>query len=462
VNTQNRFGIETDPNFNTFYLPRLEMQYRELADLYSNPLVKRIVSLHAGDGTRKGFKLIHESDAQQAGDIKQELERRFHATSVLSKMIAIRHLFGGGLVYVDLDDGRTPDMPLNTGGVRRIYSFQPVEAQFAQVVTDRPLLQDEKPGQPMHYRIHLTSTSRAESFVVHESRCIRFPSFESDDVISQRDRVKRRTWPESTIQILYDSLKRYGVSIQSFSSLLQSFVEEVFKVSNLNDFHDLESLRNYVREQRLMRNSLNATVISADDDLSKLAMPVTGMNTLHDEIARDVSMSTGIPLSILFSNESGALGGTTISGDRLSWYDIVRSAQQNQYSHFISEVLRFYSLEAGFDCDDYRIEWNPLHELTEKEVAEVREIHARTMATWAGIGLPTSNAIDSTFGGEEWNTNSVNYEPGEVEALADEMDAAEYEDKEDAHQKQIELIEAKAKASKKAPEGQTSFLDEKK
>ena len=71
-----------------------------------------------------------------------------------------------------------------------------------------------------------------------------------------------------------------------------------------------------------------------------------------------------------------------------------------------------------------------------------------------------TNMIDSTFGGEEWNTNSIDYEAGEVERAMEELDAAEYEEKEDSHQKQIELIEAKAKAGKKKPEGQTSFLDE--
>jgi phage-related protein (TIGR01555 family) len=426
-NADNGFGSGTDPTFSTIFLPPYEMSFRELTDMYQNPLMNRIVTLHAGDGTRKGFELVSKDDADKAREIKKEMDQRFNWLALGAKMIGIRHLYGGGVLFADIDDGREPDEPLNENGVRKVWSFQPVESFFAQPISVRPLFQDERPGQPMHYMVTLQAFGSSQAFRCHESRLIRFPSFESDDVISQNERVRRRTWPFSTTQLVYDGIKRYGIGMQSESQLLQSFVEDVFKVSNLKDFKDIAGLQTYIRNVRAIRNSLRATVIGSDDELDKLGTPTTGMGEITKDQRRDVGMISGIPVPLLFSEESGDLGGSTLSESRNVWYDSVESKQENQYQYtpMFWRMLELVSFETGWDIDDLMLVWNPLRSPTESEKVTMRKEQSETDKNYFDMGFPPENIFRSRFGSEEVDLDSMDYDADEFEKELKEMEEEE-------------------------------------
>ena len=430
ANYQNDFGPSTDPTFATNFLPPYEFTFRELTDMYLNPLMYRIINLHAQDGTRKGFELVSKDNADFARDIKKEMDERFKWIAIGAKMIAIRHLYGGGVIFVDADDGRDPSEPLNEKAVRRIWSFRPIQQYYAIIHTTNPMLGDDKPEQPLHYRLTIQAYRNSTSFICHRSRIIRYPEYETDDVISQNERVRRRTWPFSTTQLVYDAIKRYGIGMQSGSQLLQSFIEDIFKVSDLGKYKDLNSLRNYIREQRLLRNSLRATIIGRDDEIQKLVTPTQGMGDITIDQRRDVGMVSGIPVPIVFSEESGALGGSTLSESRKVWFDSVESNQTNKYTPMYREMLRFASLEYGWDISNIDFSWNNLFTPTEFEMIEMRNKQSETDQRYWQMGLPEEDILRSRFGGEKVDLHSVDFDADQFEKDIEEMREAEKEQQE--------------------------------
>jgi len=417
ANPDNNFGPETDPTFDTIYLPPYEFTFRELTNMYQNPLMKRVITLHAGDGTRKGFELGSQDNIDQARDIKSEMDERFNWVAQGAKMIAIRHLYGGGVLFADVDDGRLPEEPINENRVKKVWSFRPVENWYAYPITMREMFGEEKPGQPLHYNITVQAFGGAETFKCHESRLIRFPAYESDDVLSQNERVRRRSWPFSTTQIIYDGIKRYGIGVQSGSQLLQSFVEDVFKVSKLKAYKDPAELREYIRSQRAMRNSLRATVIGEDDDLTKLAQPTTGLKEITADQRRDIGMITGIPVPLLFSEESGSLGGSTLSESREVWFDDVESNQKNKYEPMYRRMMEIVSYETGWDIGDVFFLWNPLQRTTpldqaklEREVAEKDQIYVEI------FGANPVDILDRRWGGGEFSSATPDFDRVDFEA----------------------------------------------
>ena len=348
-NPQNNFGPNTDQNFNTVYLPPYEFTYQELTNLYQNALVRAAVLYYMDDATREGFELADKDDNEKASDMKKEMDKRFNWISHARKMIGIEKVYGGGVIFADIDDGRNPDEPLNENNVRKVNSFQTVERYFAHPFTANDLIGEEKPGQPQHYRISLTGFRKAETFDVHESRLIRYPSFEADNVLSSRQRQRRITWDVSLIQIMYDTIKKYSITQQASSALVQGFVMDVMKFSNLKDMKDLEGLRQYVSNQWILRNSQNANVIGADDTIERLATPTTGMDEITRALRMDVGMATGIPVPILFSEESGALGGSTLSESQKIWYAKVSASQKNKDTPMYRKMLWYVSLEQKWD-----------------------------------------------------------------------------------------------------------------
>jgi|GEM_PF-6024602 len=430
ANFFNNFGLETDPTFNTIYLPPLEFTYRELTDLYQNPLVFRAINLYSGDGTRKGFDLVSKDDNEKAADIKKEMDKRFKWLAVGAKMIAMWKLYSGGVIFVDVDDGRDPEEPLNENAVRKVFSFQPVDRFNAVPISVRPILRDEKPGQPMHYRIQIQSFRGAESFLCHESRLIRFPSFEADSVISNSERARRLTWEVPAVQRTYDGVKRYGIGVQSSSQLLEGFIEDVFKVANLGDFKDPADLQKYIRAVRLLRNSLKATVIGENDDLSKIATPAQGVKEINQDLRRDTGMIWEIPVPILFSEESGELGGSTLSESRKVWADSVRSNQNNKYTSMFRRMLEIVSYETGWDIEEIDFKWHNILEPTEEEEVDMRNKQADTDYKYWQMGLPEKNVFDVRFANEKTNLDGVDYDPEEFEKIQKEQEQKELEESE--------------------------------
>lgn len=436
-NPFNEFGVDTDPTFNTTWMPPYEFSFQELINMYHNPLMYRIVTLHSDDGTRNGFELASEDSNDLARDIQQQMREEYNWLPIGAKMIAMRHQFGGGVIFVDADDGRLPEEPLNENGVKKIWSFQPVENWYAHPKTPRPVFQDDKPGQPMHYYITIQAYGGSQSFLCHESRLIRFPTFESDDVISQNERVRRRTWPASTTQRVYDAIKRYGIGMQTESQLLQGFVEDVFKVSNLKIYKNLPGLKSYIQDQRLLRNSLKATIMGEDDSLEKIVTPTTGLSEITMDQRRDIGMVSGIPVPILFSEESGELGGSTLSESRKVWNDSIRPKQKNQYTPMYWKMMWFKSLEMGWDISGIEIIWNPLETMSPVEQAELELKTAGKDKIYAlDLGANEADILEKRWGSGEFDPGTPDFDKEKFEKELDEMEEAE----EKARQEELDAI----------------------
>ncbi len=423
ANESNNFGPNSDPTFNTYYLPPYEFTYQELTNLYQNSLVRRVIKLNMNDSTRAGFELTSDNDAEKAVEIKKEMDDRFNWLALGRKMVGIKHNYGGGVLFADIDDGRNPDEPLNENNVRKIFSFRPVIRYFAQPITSYGLLGEEKPGQPMHYKISLAGYRNAETFDCHESRLIRYPTYDSDDILSDRERQRRITWDIPTVQTIYDTIKRYGIGIQSSSSMLQGFVMDVMKFSSLKDMKDLEGLRAYVNAQWQLRNSLNANVIGKDDEIERLGTPVTGTSEITGDIRRDVGMACEIPVPIIFSEESGGLGGSTLAESQKVWFSHVTANQKNRDEPMYRKMLWFVSLEQKWDIEDIGFKFNELEYRSAMEQATLEKTDMETATMIFDLGMPEINILGAKFTGGSQKVGAI--DALDVEAFEKDLETKE-------------------------------------
>ena len=424
-NSLTGFGPSTDPNFDTIYLPSYEFTYQELTNLFSNPLVRAAILYYMDDATREGFDLTDKDDNEKASDIKKEMDDRFNWIAHGRKMIGIEKVYGGGVIFADIEDGRNPDEPLNENNVRKVNSFQTVERYFAQPITAAPLIGEENPGQPMHYKISLTSFRGAETFDCHESRLIRYPTYESDNVLSTRQRQRRITWDVSLIQIMYDVIKKYSVAQQASSALVQGFVMDVMKVSNLKDVKDLAGLKSYVRDQWALRNSMNVNLIGADDVIERLSTPTTGMDEITRSLRMDVGMATGIPVPILFSEESGALGGSTLSESQKVWYAKVGASQKNKDTPMYRSMLKYVALEQGWDIENIEFKYNEMEYRSAAEQALLEKTDAETAELYVNMGLPEKNIFDAKLTGGTIKVGAIDYDPDAFEKQLEDKEQME-------------------------------------
>jgi len=419
-NPDNGFGVGTDPTFQTHYLPPYEFTYQELTNLYQNSLVRRVIKLNMNDSTRAGFELTSDSNAEKAVEMKREMDTRFNWLALGRKMIGIKHNYGGGVLFADIDDGREPHEPLNINNVKKVWAFHPVDRYYAYPITTNPLLGDEKPGQPAHYKISLISYKQTQTLDVHESRIIRYPTFDSDDVLSSRERQRRWTWDLPTVQTIYDTVKRYGIGVQSSSSMLQGFVMDVFKISSLKEMKDLAGLKAHIRDQWALRNSMNANIIGKDDEIERLNTPVTGISDITQDIRRDVGMACEIPVPIIFSEESGGLGGSTLAESQKVWYSHVTANQVNRDEPMYRKMLELVSYEQKWDIEDIGFKFNELEYRSAIEQALLEKTDMETATLIFDLGMPEINILGAKFTGGGQKIGAI--DALDVEAFQKDLD----------------------------------------
>ncbi len=422
-NQDNAFGFDTDPTFSTMFRTRNDLTHIFLHNLYeSDPLVNAFVSLWKSDATRKGFELVDKENADLANELKKELQTRFNILGVLSKSVGIDKLFGGGVIFADINDGREHHEPLNENSIKEIFSFRAIEREYAKPHTYDDLIGTETPGEPLHYNLQLISGVKSELITVHKSRIIRIPDFKSDDSLSQIAKQKRFSWPVSRVQVAYDAVKKHGIGVQSITQHLQNMVVDIFKVSDMGKLDSTQKFLAYIRNQWKLKNSMRANVIGSEESLERIGTPIAGIEKILEFINQYVSMSFRVSLSILFSNESGGLGGDTIDGDRLVWFDQVVSYQKNQLVPAVQRILELLGFEKKVDVSNISIVFNDLHEKTEKEKLENRKLAFEADEIIVGMGYPAIFLFESRFSGDEIDLNAFNYDKNLVAEFIEERE----------------------------------------
>lgn len=421
-NAVNNFGVQTDPNASTIFLRGAELNSEQLDILYKfNPLVNKYVNSWRADSTRKSFELVDEKKSSIGSDVKKDLKKRFKIDGLLSKCVGIERLHGGGVIYCDIEDGNKEDEPLNEKTVSKINGFIVVEKQYARPHSYNELIGSEDAGEPEHYQITLSNAANSKTFTVHRSRLIRIPEMKSDDNLTllSANKSSYPSWPISPIQKAYDAIKRYDVSLQSISQHLQNLVVDIYKVSNLGTKKDPEAFRKYIREQKRMSSSMKATIISENDSIERVGTPIQGIEFILDAINKDVAMALDMSLSFVFSLEAGGLGGSQVTGDRLNWFDKVKSYQVRHLVCVVERIVELLGFEQKKDYSDLHVEFNSLHELSDKEKAEVQGLHIDNMLKLVSIGYSAKDALDSMLSSGKFDLDAYNYNPELIEDYND-------------------------------------------
>ena len=110
---------------------------------------------------------------------------------------------------------------------------------------------------------------------------------------------------------------------------------------------------------------------------------------------------------------------------------------------FCISCVYFFSisllLEKGQQAEMTAV-FNPLHEASEKELAETRLIHHTADEKLVGMGFPANDIFESTYAGEEPVYGHLDYDAKEFEkhqAEQDELRQKEIEDKNPIETKEI-------------------------
>jgi phage-related protein (TIGR01555 family) len=337
----------------------------------ANGLGRRIIDVIPDDVTRNWFTITNDEEDK----VKQKLEE-LGAQSKINLTGKLGRCYGGAIAIIGVNDGQDLEEPVNEERIKSVdwitvFDRREVTIQSTDMEKD---ITTGNFGEPRIYEViprfgAVENTNASGRFRVHESRVIRFDG----NVLAWREYEANGYWMDSILEHIYESIRQLGAVYDSAEFITESFVTTVLKVKNLMQLISAGNDSLIQRRLNLLdmsRHVANTELLDADEELTKLSSTVSGLAELLDRVMMAVSASTGIPVTKLFGR-SPAGQNATGEGDASNYNDEIRAIQRNEYGPKMEKLVRYIFKSDGFgEPDQWSLDWNPLHELTQQEQAD--------------------------------------------------------------------------------------------
>jgi phage-related protein (TIGR01555 family) len=278
--------------------------------------------------------------------------------------------------------------------------------QIAPVINEDALYDYSK---ATHYQIISGDLIRQPQLVkIHKDRVLRFDG----EWLPYRIRQRNYGWGMSTLQSVYDSFRFYSTGISSAATLLTEFDIFVHKLRGLSSM--LAAGKEKDVRDRLVLNDMSKSIyrgyaIDAEkEELEFISRNFGGVGEILEKLRIDIIGASQIPHTILFGESPGGLGSTGRSEER----DFTKHLGDYQASHYkrpLQHLMKMIMMSkegptSGKVPESWRIKFNDLFELNEREKADVRARVAAVDGRYIQLGvLHPQEVADARYGGSEWS-----------------------------------------------------------
>ncbi|MDO6395454.1 DUF1073 domain-containing protein [Leptospira santarosai] len=342
----------------------------------ANGFFANIVDAPAEDATREWITIKTNMDgAENELNVSRLIMNRLEELKLQQKLrdlIRFSRLYQeGGFLFYGLN-APVPQTTLN------IMDPAPNEINKIAYINvfgpDRVALTDRSLS-PLAASYHIPDV-RIDGYLVHDSRyswlC---PSYVAEDGRGV-----------SVIETVIAAIIAQDTALHSISSMLYEAGAKIFKSKKVDELGEAE-VGKFLRQLRAVLSSQSLVAIDGDEELVRLESNLnsTGLKDSLEFIFENLAGLSRIPKSRL----NGQAQGTITSGqfDFRSYYDDIARDQENDLRPIIEKAIRliirerqgeiYRKLNGQVDSLDWRLEFNPLWKLSEKEAAEIDLIRAR-------------------------------------------------------------------------------------
>lgn len=397
-----------------------------------NWIAKRICEWLPQDVFRKGYtlKLDDKDTAEEVCAIAEAL----CLNQRVADLGAMARTCGGGALFPVLD-GAVGDIsePLDLDGqrilsVRAIHLFEPRELSAISYYDD---ITNPKFRRPERYRVNALGNGARTGTVIHESRL----AIMYGDRVSVEDQPGQHDgWGDGKLTPVEEIIHDYGLAWGSAATILHNFSERIQAVSGLMKIlasrDGASILTANLKRMDMLRSTLRTRITDADATVTESAKSVAGLSDMLIQMAQLVSGAGDIPMTRLFGMSPAGMNATG-EFDLLGIHERVSAEQSGVYTPIVEWLIRLILLSAdgptkGKEPDVWGIEWKPLKQQTESEIATTRKTVAETDSIYEAMGMPAENLLRDRFGGDTYSMETTfDAAAFEAQKKADEAAAAE-------------------------------------
>lgn len=364
---------------------------------------QRIVDLPANDMTREWFYI--EGDDQ---NLILDKMKSLHAKVEFNRALRWARLYGGALMIAGVNDGGSLEDELNLDNIKDVEFLRVVDRSRVNPIEWYDDPNDKRYNEVKMYQV---SPIRGTPYEVHESRTARFDGVD----VPQRIRQENQGWGDSVLQAAYTRVKGLAESYCHIETIITEFIIGVLKVNGLADL--IATGRENLVQKRLTQVDLSKTIINSvlidnEEEYSRISGRVSGLDGLLDKLIQALSAVTGIPVTLLMGQSPAGLQATGASDIRF-YYDMIAGQQETKLQPHIEWLTKLIMLSkeepfTGKEFDGWKIEFNPLWQLTQKEQTEVRNAQAQADERYILAGVLSPDEVaKSRFGGKSFSLDTT-------------------------------------------------------
>jgi hypothetical protein len=370
------FSWDKHPTVNDFYALALRNPYAYLVTFFWPELC-----------WRDAPKIVDDAEQEDGTPFEQDVQELVDDTSLWHYAQRIDKLAGIGkfgvlvIEFDDIDGAEGLETPV--GNPQSVNGLRPFSrASISDVKLGGP--GSDRWGEPVKYQLDFSDENETESVIeqegpetvwVHWTRVIHVPS---DELLDDEIRGIPRQKP------VYNNLIDIEKSLGSAGELAYRASAWGININIDKDF-DIDDGGDELKEHlaRWEHGLENVLRTHGADDVQSLGGEEIDPSLITDPNIEALSAQTGIPQSVIKGNETGERATSEdlkeahgrASQRRNSWINpqIVRA---------LIDRFRKYDIVADPAGEGYRVEWDPLAEMDEKDQAEIQKLRAQMLKEW--------------------------------------------------------------------------------
>jgi len=365
------------------------------------------------DGTREGIRWNMDK-AEDQKEVSKFIDAEFTRLKVwktFSWAWTLARVYGGAIVYMSINDGRSISQPVNWKKVKKINSLRVIdrhELDFnsLDIIAE---LSDPKFGTPKKYKYQpSTLIDGAAEIEIHHSRVIRFDGM----LLPTRLYIDNYYWHDSIYGTLATAIRNYSTTHEAISPIIQSIAQPVYRIEGLSEAIAMdqdELILKKLLQVELMRSTVQAIVLDKEDEFTTVAQNVTGGKDLAELTIQRLVAGSDIPHTRLLGQSPSGLGATGQS-ELINYYDSVKSMQEDNLRIPIETMMEgvFAQMGAVKKPEDLSFQFNPLFQMDQESEIKARMMQAKVDTDYYNMGAVTVEEVaESRYGTGRYNYETV-------------------------------------------------------
>jgi phage-related protein (TIGR01555 family) len=386
ANAVSGLGSMLDKSSYNFYLPKPRLTPETLDALYTGEaMAARIIDRVVDDGTREDITITGEDEAFDFASVQSQLED-LDAVNHVGEAWRWSRLYGGSLLFMNIEDGQKMSEPLDLANARKLVSLRAIDSTVVMPEGEKSGMGSRGFLMPEWYRVMpgVAGGDGGDDRIIHRSRVIRFDGVK----VPARVAIRNGGWGPSILDRVGTEVMRLGTVMGYLSNIMHDVSVQVYTMEGLRDAicgrdqsMSEEDMKQMFQTIKQTMDNLHMLVLDNKDEYKEVSRSVTGLSELADKFIDSLVRATDMPRTVLLGEQPSGLNASGDSEVR-SWFDFVKSQQRTVLTPALTKLLNVVFAIRGNNGEDVPDEWTidyaPLWQPSEAETAATQLQQAQT------------------------------------------------------------------------------------